>query len=157
MGSRAIAVSPDGKNVYVASSKSNAIAIFGRNAETGALIQPRGRRLRRRQRGRRLRQGDRARRPQLGRGQPQRPHRLRDLAHQQLDHRFRRNAKTGALRQLPPAAGCISGLPIPGCAAGRALLGPDVVVVSPDAENVYVGSFFGNAVAVFAAPRKPAP
>ncbi len=50
--------------------------------------------------------------------------RLRDLARRQLDH------------QLPPqpqdrrpdascrrAAGCISGLPIPGCAGGRALLG----------------------------------
>ncbi len=28
MGSRAIALSPDGKSVYVASSKSDAIAIF---------------------------------------------------------------------------------------------------------------------------------
>ena len=31
-----------------------------------------------------------------------------------------------------------------------ALLGPDVVVVSPDGKSVYVGSFFGNAVAAFA-------
>ena len=36
MGSRAIAVSPDGKNVYVASSKSDAIAIFRRNARRPA-------------------------------------------------------------------------------------------------------------------------
>ena len=51
MGSRAIAVSPDGKNVYVASSKSDAIAIFKRNARTGTLTQPPGTgRLHRRQR-----------------------------------------------------------------------------------------------------------
>ena len=63
---------------------------------------------------------------------------------------FHRNRVTGALRQLPPAAsGCISDLPIPGCTAGRALKGPDVVVVSGDGKNVYVGAFFGNAVASF--------
>ena len=45
-------------------------------------------------------------------------------------------------------------MPLPGCATGTALLGPDVVVVSPDGKNVYVGSFFGNAVAVF--DRDPA-
>ncbi|HEX6602157.1 MAG TPA: hypothetical protein VF030_05895 [Solirubrobacterales bacterium] len=50
----------------------------------------------------------------------------------------------------PPLAGCISGVPIPGCAAGLALVAPDVVVVSPDGANVYVGSFFGNAIAAFA-------
>ena len=35
-------VSPDGKNVYVASSRSDAIAIFRRNPQTGALGQPGG-------------------------------------------------------------------------------------------------------------------
>src|SRR5260221_11773814 len=42
MGSRAIALSPDGKNVYVASAKSAAIAIFKRNAQAGTLTQPQG-------------------------------------------------------------------------------------------------------------------
>ncbi len=57
--------------------------------------------------------------------------------------------------QLPPSSsGCISGLPIPLCTAGRALSGPDVVAVSRDGRNVYVGSFFGNAVLAFA--RNPA-
>ena len=42
MGSRAIAISPDGRNVYVASGKSNAIAIFSRDSKTGALTQPQG-------------------------------------------------------------------------------------------------------------------
>src|SRR4051812_32175236 len=42
MGSRAIAVSRDGRNVYVASSSSNAIAIFARDRDTGVLRQPKG-------------------------------------------------------------------------------------------------------------------
>ena len=42
MGSRAIALSPDGRNVYVASSRSDAIAVFRRNPRTGKLTQPRG-------------------------------------------------------------------------------------------------------------------
>ena len=39
LGSHALAISPDGRNVYVASSDSHAIAIFTRNAHTGALSQ----------------------------------------------------------------------------------------------------------------------
>ena len=80
---------PTGSNVYVASSKSDAIAIFRRDARTGALTQAEGHgRLHRRQRRRRLRRGDRPRRAQLGRGQPRRPQRLRDLAGEQLGHRL---------------------------------------------------------------------
>ena len=37
LGSNAVAISPDGKNVYVASSRSDAIAVFRRNARTGRL------------------------------------------------------------------------------------------------------------------------
>src|SRR5215218_7298304 len=42
MGSRAIALSPNGRHVYVASSGSDAIAIFSRDPKTGALSQPTG-------------------------------------------------------------------------------------------------------------------
>src|SRR5580693_1835823 len=42
LGSEAIAISPDGKNVYVASSRSDAIAVFKRNARTGKLTQDAG-------------------------------------------------------------------------------------------------------------------
>src|ERR1700712_3738491 len=44
VGSRAIAISPDGRNVYVAASGSNAIAVFDRSRSTGALTQPKGKR-----------------------------------------------------------------------------------------------------------------
>ena len=44
MGSRAIAISPDGRDVYVASGGSDAIAVFARNPATGALTQLSGKR-----------------------------------------------------------------------------------------------------------------
>ena len=98
--------------------------------------------------------GGRARRPELGRGQPRRPQRLRDLARQQRDHRLppqpqdRRAAPAPRQRRLhlrrcrSPAAP----------AAGRCSA-PTWSSSAPTARNVYVGSFFGNAVAVFARNR----
>ena len=152
MGSRAIAISPDGRNVYVASSKSNAIAIFSRNAKTGTLTQPAG------SGGCIAAKGAGGCATAVGLDGPNSvavsPNGRNVYATSRDSNSissFVRNPKTGALHQLPPAAaGCISALPIPGCAAGRALLGADVVMVSPDGKNVYAGSFFGNAVAVFA-------
>ncbi len=149
-GSRAIAVSPDGRNVYVASSKSNAIAIFRRNAKTGKLTQPKG------LAGCIASQGPSTCAAAVG----------LDGANSvavSLDGRsvyatsrgasaltvFSRNPKGGGLTQLPAGFGCISGLPVPVCSSGRALIDPDVVVVSPDGLSVYVGAFAGNAVVVF--------
>ena len=42
VGSNAVAISPDGRNVYVASARSNAIAVFKRDARTGELVQSPG-------------------------------------------------------------------------------------------------------------------
>lgn len=151
MGSRAIAVSPDGGHVYVASSKSDAIAIFTRNRQSGALVQAKG------AGGCIAAKGAFGCAAAIGLDEPNSvaisPNGRSLYATSRLGNSvtaFVRNPKTGALRQLPPPlAGCISGAPIPGCAAGLALVAPDVVVVSPDGNNVYVGSFFGNAVAAF--------
>ncbi|HKT83108.1 MAG TPA: beta-propeller fold lactonase family protein [Solirubrobacterales bacterium] len=151
MGSRAIAVSPDGGNVYVASSKSDAIAIFARDRKTGALTQA-GKNA-----GCVAAKGAAGCAAAIGLDEPNSVAISPDGRNVYATSRagnsitaFVRNRKTGALRQLPPPlAGCISGLPIPGCAAGLALVAPDVVVISPDGNNVYVGSFFGNSVAAF--------
>ncbi len=151
MGSRAIAVSPDGRNVYVAASKSDAIAIFSRDRKTGVLTQPSG------SGGCIAVKGADGCAKAIGLDGPNSvavSSNGRTLYATSREGNsittFRRDPKTGALRQLPPtAAGCISALPIPGCAPGRALLGPDVVVISPDGLGVYAGSFFGNAVAAF--------
>jgi len=151
LGSRAIAVSPDGKNVYVASSKSNAIAIFQRSKATGALTQASG------SGGCIAAKGAEGCATAIGLDGPNSVAVSPDGKNVYATSRggnsivsFRRNPKNGALAQLPPtSAGCYSALPVPGCASGRGLLGADVVVVSPDGKNVYVGAFLGNAVAAF--------
>jgi len=155
MGSRAIALSPDGRNAYVASSKSDAIAIFRRNAQTGALAQSKG------VAGCIAVKGAGGCAKAIGLDGPNSVAVSPDGRNVYATSRasntisvFHRDRSDGSLSQLPAGAGCISGLPVPNCANGRALVGPDVVVVSPDGKNVYVGSFFGNAVAVFS--RDPA-
>jgi DNA-binding beta-propeller fold protein YncE len=151
MGSRAIAVSADGKNVYVASSRSNAVAVFRRNPKTGALGQPSG------AAGCVAAKGAFECGKAIGLNGPNSVAISPNGRNVYVTSRgsnavtaFQRNRSTGALHQLPGAAGCVSGVPLPGCASGAALLGPDVVVVSSDGKNVYVGSFFGNAVVAFA-------
>ena len=151
MGSRAIALSPDGRNAYVASSRSDAVAVFARDAKSGALTQLQG------TAGCVAAEAAEGCAAATGLNGPNSVALSPDGRNVYATSResnsiavFRRNPATGALSQLPGAAGCISGLPIPGCGSGRALVGPDVVTVSPDGNNVYVGSFFGNEVAVFA-------
>jgi DNA-binding beta-propeller fold protein YncE len=151
MGSRAIALSPDGKDVYVASSNSDAIAIFSRDRKTGVLTQAK------KTKGCIAAKGAGGCAGAIGLDEPNSVALSPDGRNVYATSRagnsvtvFRRNPKSGALTQLPFGTGCVSSLPIPGCAVGRALLAPDVVVVSPDGASVYVGSFFGNSVATFA-------
>jgi DNA-binding beta-propeller fold protein YncE len=150
-GSRAIAISPDGRSVYVASSKSNAIAVFSRDPQTGALAQAKGKA------GCVAAKGAEGCAVALGLVGPNsvavspdgRTVYATSRAGSSLTT-FHRNRKTGALRQLPPPfSGCISQLPIPGCTSARGLQDPDVVVVSGDDKNVYVGAFAGSGVVSF--------
>ena len=150
IGSNAVALSPDGTSVYVAASASDAIAIFQRDAATGALTQAPGT------------AGCIAVAGAAGCAQAQGLDGPSSVA-VSADGRnvyatafagdavavFRRDPATGALSQASDGSGCVAVAATSGCTAGRALGGPDVVAISPDGRNVYIGSFTGNAIAVF--------
>jgi DNA-binding beta-propeller fold protein YncE len=154
LGSHALAISPDGRNVYVASSRSHAIAIFARDARTGELRQ---------------RSGAAGCIARTGAGGCARAVGLlvpnsvavspdgRNVYATSVGTNavvsFRRNRKTGALTQLRHEAGCIADAAKAGCAAGRALAGPDGITISPNGKSVYVAAFTGSAVAVFSRNR----
>jgi DNA-binding beta-propeller fold protein YncE len=150
LGSHAIAISPDGKNVYVASSRSSAIAIFVRNTRTGGLTQRLG------TAGCVALLGNGGCAKAIGLGAPNSVTVSADgknvyatsLASNAVVI-FHRNRSTGALTQLGNGTGCIANVASRGCTTGRALDGPDVVAVSPDGANVYVGAFRGSALVVF--------
>jgi DNA-binding beta-propeller fold protein YncE len=150
VGSHALAISPDGRNVYVASSRSNAIAIFTRNARTGALTQHSG------AAGCIALLGSGGCAKAIGLGAPNSVAVSADgknvyatsLAGNAVVS-LHRSSSTGALTQLGEGTGCIANVATTGCTTGRALDGPDVVAISPDGTSVYAGAFAGNAVAVF--------
>jgi fibronectin-binding autotransporter adhesin len=150
LGSEAVAISPDDNYVYVAASRSNAIAIFKRNATTGRLAQRPG------TGGCIAANGAHGCAEAVGLKGPNSVAVSADgknvyatsVASDSVAI-FSRDQSTGALTQAGDGSGCIANAAIAGCTTGRALDGADVVVASPDGDNVYVGAFFGNAVAVF--------
>lgn len=150
MGSRAIALSPDGRHAYVASSSSDAVAIFKRNKKTGVLTQSKG------TTGCIALSAAAGCRSAVGLDGPNSVAVTKDGKNVYVTSRgsnsvtsFSRNKRSGGLTQLGSPRGCISVNATAGCGAGSALNGPDVVIASNDGRNVYVGSFFGNSVAAF--------
>jgi DNA-binding beta-propeller fold protein YncE len=62
---------------------------------------------------------------------------------------FGRDPNTGALSQLAGTAGCIAGVPTPGCAHGYGLVFPYGVAVRPTGRVVYVSASGQDNVNVF--------
>jgi fibronectin-binding autotransporter adhesin len=150
LGSEAVAISPDGRNVYVASSLSNAIAVFTRNARTGKLSQGAGAAGCIAARGLGGCAGGLALdRPNSVAVSPDGLNVYATSLDSEAIDVFTRNPTTGALTQASGGGGCVANAATSGCVTGRALDGPDVVTVSPDGRNVYVGAFKGNSIAVF--------
>src|ERR1700739_107743 len=126
LGSDAVAISPDGRNVYVAASRSDAIAIFRRNARTGRLTQSAG------AAGCIAANGAAGCAKALALSGPNsvavspdgRNVYATSLNSDAVDI-FTRNPRTGALRQAAGGSGCIANAALPGCTLGRALDGPD--------------------------------
>jgi DNA-binding beta-propeller fold protein YncE len=143
VGSHAVAVSPDGRNLYVASSGSDAITVFTRDLRTGKLTQPSGT------------AGCVATGGAEGCGSANGLDGANSVT-VSPDGRsvyatartsgavasFSRDPSTGALTQT----GCFGGA---GCTPAAGLAGADAVAVSPDWRNVYVAGFDANSVAVF--------
>ncbi len=154
MGSRAIAISPNGSNLYVASSGSNAITVFQRDTKTGRLTQPAG------QNGCVAAKGNYGCAEAWGLSatnslalSPDGQFLYASSRNSSTVTAFRRDPDNGSLRQMAGSRGCISGTGVPGCGTARGVNGPDVVAVSSDGLNLYVGSFTGSAIAVFQRDR----
>jgi len=149
-GARGIARSPDGRNVYVASPESNAIAVFARDQRTGALRQLPGK-------GGCVSPGGEGG-CESGRGlefvsaittsaDGRNVYAAADVSNALTV--FRRNPRTGALTQLPGQAGCISESGQEECALGRGLDQAFFVSKTRDGRNVYAASFHSDSIAVF--------
>lgn len=156
LGAAGVAVSPDGRHVYVASFDSNAVAIFSRNKTTGKLTQPAG--------------ADGCVQEfgfgvacAVGKGLARALGVAvsRDGRHVYVASAtssavaiFSRDRTTGKLTQLAGAAGCVQELGDGvACVDGRALHAAAGLVVSQDGKHVYVASATSSAVAVFSRQR----
>jgi DNA-binding beta-propeller fold protein YncE len=149
-GPAAIGVSLDGRNVYVTSTGSDAIAVFARSRRTGVLRQLRAR------------AGCVGDRPGGGCRDGRALADVTSLAFSP-DGRFlyvgserggiavfRRNPRTGGIVQLAGADGCVTAQGREGCALGRSIAQVTDLEVDRGGDNVYAASFRDGAVAVFA-------
>jgi DNA-binding beta-propeller fold protein YncE len=147
-----VAVSADGKSVYIASLLSDAVAVFRRNPTSGALTQL---------------AGTAGCVSETGSGGTCADGRGLDGARSVVvsaDSKsvyvtslnsnavtvFERDATTGQLTQPAGTAGCVSETGSGGeCADGRALSSPTSLAVGADGKSVYVASFVSDAVTLF--------
>ena len=151
-GPAAIAISPDGRNVYVAAAGSDALSAFARDRRTGGLRQLAGAGGCFSQR-----PGDGCT-PARALNEPTSVAVSPDGGRVYVTGRrfpsavaiFDRGAG-GALSQPAGPGGCVSHRGGSDCAAARALSGPEEVAVTPDSRHVLVAGARSNAVAVLTA------
>ncbi len=146
-----MALSPNGKHLYVTSPVGNQVAVLGRDKRTGALSQlpsPQGC-ISDDGNGGICTDGYALRHPfSVAVGPDNRSVYVTSRDDDALAV-LARDDKTGALTQAPSPEGCISEDGLGGlCADGRALGDPRSVVVSSDGRQVYVAAQQSDAVAV---------
>jgi DNA-binding beta-propeller fold protein YncE len=148
-GASWVAVSADGRDVYVGAGRSSAVDTFARARRTGALRQLRGRAGCVAPTGRggcAVGRGLRAARPVelSGDGRNLYAGTLNGLAV------FARDRRTGVLRQLAGARGCVAESGVEGCGRGRGLAAVRALAVARDGRFVYAAARGDDAVTVFA-------
>ena len=141
-----VAVSPDGRNVYVAALTSDAVAVFDRRAAGGALTQKRGRAGCASMAGGSCARG----RALVG------PHHVAVSADGANVYVagfrgvavFDRDARSGVLTQKRGAAGCVIDAVVeaPGCRRAASVTFALALTVSADGRNVYVATIRGLVV-----------
>ena len=145
---KSVTVSPDGRNAYVASETSDAVAVFDR-ARDGRLVQKPGRSACISDTG----AGPCADGTALDRADsvtvtPDGENAYVASEASDAVAVFDR-AADGTLTQKPGTAGCISQTGAGPCTDGTGLDFATSVVVSPDGRSAYVASLLGDAVAIF--------
>ncbi len=156
--SRDLEVSPDGRNVYVASRLSNAVAVFDRDASTGALTQKAGTLGC-------VRSTSFAANGCSGARSLAEPFTLVVSPDGSTVHvnsfsqdgiaTLKREAD-GSLTAIATADGCITETGALGCRDGSGLVGPRGLAISPDGTTVYNAALGAGAGAVTVFDRSPA-
>jgi DNA-binding beta-propeller fold protein YncE len=142
-GPAAIAISPDGKSVYVVSQGNNTLAEFSRNAETGLLTKI----------GCVTHEGSLSECEAVGAKGLGTPYGVTVSPEgenvyvtglgEEAVAEFKRNTETGLLTQLEAPNNCISSNPLSECGTTIGVIGlhEDIgVVASPDGKNLYVSA-----------------
>jgi DNA-binding beta-propeller fold protein YncE len=148
-GPAALAISPDGANLYVGAAGSDALSVFARNKRTGALRQLTGA------------AGCFSALPgggcAPGRGVREPTSVVVSPDGQRVYVAGRRfpsgvaifaRGRDGSLTQAPGTAGCVSHAGGSDCAVARGLASPEEVAVTPDSRHVLVAGSRSNAVVV---------
>ena len=155
-GPTAVAVSPDGKEVYLVSPSSNEVAVLGRDTRSGILFQlppPQGC-ISEDGSGGWCTTGHALRQPFSVAVSPDDWHVYVGARDDDAVAVFAQNKQSGVLTQLSSPQACISDVDSAGlCTLGRALGDPRSVTVSRDGKNVYVAAQGSKAVAVL--KRRP--
>jgi DNA-binding beta-propeller fold protein YncE len=148
-GAHGVAVSPDGKSVYVASGGSDAVARLNRNTTTGAITQPAGTAgcVSETGTGGTCADGHGLKGPQGVAVSPDGKSVYVASGGSEAVARLNRGTTAGGIAQPAGAAGCVSETGAGPCADGHGLKGAGGVAVSPDGKSVYVASGNGKAVA----------
>jgi DNA-binding beta-propeller fold protein YncE len=149
-GADIVAVSDDGRNVYVGAFTGSAVAVFSRSTSGGTLTQPSGA------------SGCISEGGAGGCATARAMSSVEGLAvtgdgknvyaaapgSGALDV-LARDPSTGALTQPADDGGCFVDSALTGCTFGRQLGGADAVAISPDDRGVYVPTLLSSSIAIF--------